>query len=140
MSKLRHYVPYECLKSYYYGKVHFCLQYAVLARDGCNTSRLHKSNVLHNKIVKLMVLQHLPADTRLSNATIYRSLSLLQLSDIYKLELGKFMHKASYKALLKCLKEMVKRMDSVHNYPTSSSRKNIFTNISSICMQYSPYL
>ena len=83
-----------------------------------------------------MVLQHLPADTRLSNATIYRSLSLLQLSDIYKLELGKFMHKASYKALLKCLKEMVKRMDSVHNYPTSSSRKNIFYEHLSLTSSY----
>ena len=31
MSKLRHFVSFECLKSYYYGKVYSCLQYAVLA-------------------------------------------------------------------------------------------------------------
>ena len=55
-----------------------------------------------------MVLQNIPDDVRLSNATIYGSQGLLQLSDIYKLELGKFMHKAYYKALPQCLNDMFK--------------------------------
>ena len=42
MSKLRHFVPYDCLRSYYYGKVYSCLQYAVLAWGGCNASSLQK--------------------------------------------------------------------------------------------------
>ena len=136
MSKLRHVVPYDCLRSYYYGKVYFCLQYAVLAWGGCNASSLQKINVLHNKIVKLMVLQNIPDEIRLSNATIYGSQGLLQLSDIYKLELGKFMHKAYYKALPKCLNDMFKRIETVHNYPTSSSRRNTFYEHLSLTSSY----
>ena len=136
MSKLRHYVPYECLRSYYYGKVYSCLQYAVLAWGGSNDTRLHRINVLHNKIVKLMVLQNLPEDIYLSNDTIYGSLGLLQLRDIYNLELGKFMHKAFYNALPKSLNDMFKKINSVHNYPTSSSRNNTFYEKLSLTTSY----
>ena len=126
MSKLRHYVPFDCLKSYYYAKVYSILQYAVLAWGGCNETKLHRINVLHNNIVRLMILSNMPHEFRLSTDTIYKSLNLLQLKDIYRLELAKFMHKANSNALPECLNDMFTRITNVHRYPTSCSRNRVF--------------
>ena len=60
------------------------------------------------------------------NATLYKSLDLLQLQDIYDLELAKFMYKAYYRALPTNLNNMFTKIDTIHSYPTSSSRKRIF--------------
>ena len=46
--------------------------------------------------------------------------------EIYTLELGKFMHKAYYKALPYCLNNMFTRIENVHQYPTSSSRSRVY--------------
>ena len=73
-----------------------------------------------------MVLKNLPSEIRISNAAIYKSLDILQLNDIYKLELGKFMYKANYRALPHNLNNMFTRIDSIHRYPTSSSRNRVF--------------
>jgi len=126
MSRLRHYVTFDCLKSFYYAKVYSSLQYAILAWGGSNPTKLHRLNVLHNNIVRLMVLKNLPSEIRISNAAIYKSLDILQLNDIYKLELGKFMHKANYRALPNNLNNMFIRIDHIHRYPTSSSRNRVF--------------
>ena len=126
MSKLRHYVPYECLKSYYYAKVYSILQYAVLAWGGCNESTLQHVNVLHNNIVRLTILSNMPNEFRLSNNTIYKSLNLLKLKDLYRLELAKFMHKANNNALPECLNNMFTRISNVHRYPTRCSNNRVF--------------
>ena len=73
-----------------------------------------------------MVFKNFPADIRLSNATLYKSLDLLQLHDIYDLELAKFMYKAYYRALPASLNNMFTKIDDVHRYPTSSSRRRVF--------------
>ena len=73
-----------------------------------------------------MALKNMPSDTRLSNDSIYKSLNLLQLKDIYRLELVKFMHKAHYNALPDCLNNMFCRISNIHRYPTSSSRNRVF--------------
>ena len=96
MSKLRHYVAYDCLRSYYFAKVYSCLQYAILALGGCNPSKLYRLNVIHNNIIRLMVLSNLPEQVRVSNATIYESLDILQLKDIYNLELVQPSNETTY--------------------------------------------
>ena len=140
MSRLRHYVNFECLKSYYYAKVYSCLQYAILAWGGSNPTKLHRLNVLHNNIVRLMVLKNLPSDLRISKATIYKSLDILQLKDIYHLELGKFMHKANYRALPLNLNNMFTRIDTVHRYPTSSSRNRVFYQSRALTSAYQNWI
>ena len=126
ISKLRHFVNFDCLKSYYFAKVYSKLQYAVLAWGGSNDTKLRRINVIHNDIFRLMTLCNLPNDIRLSHATLYKSLNLLRLQDIYKLELAKFMHKASENALPHCLNNMFVRIDTIHRYPTSSRRKRVY--------------
>ena len=140
MSKLRHYVTYDCLKSYYYAKVFSSLQYAILAWGGSNPTKLHRLNVLHNNIIRLMILKNLPENMRISNASIFKSLNILQLNDIYNLELGKFMHKAYYRALPQNLNNMFTRIDSVHRYPTSSSRNRVYYQNRSLTASYQNWI
>ena len=126
MSKLRHFVNFDCLKSFYYAKVYSYLQYAVLAWGGSSQSKLYRINIIHNNIVRLMGLKNFPVGIWISNATIYKTFDLLQLKDIYNLELAKFMHKVYHNTLPKSLCNMFRRIDSVHSYPTSSSRRREF--------------
>ena len=126
ISKLRYLVDFDCLKSYYFAKVYSCLQYGILAWGGSNQTKLHRINVIHNNILRLMVFRNFPDGIRISNDTLYKSLNLLQLKDIYKLELAKFMHKAYYSALPHCLNNMFTKIESIHRYPTSSSRNRVY--------------
>ena len=126
MSKLRYYVDFDSLKSYYYAKVYSSLQYGILSWGGCCESKLHKLNVIHNSILRLMVFRNFPEGVRISNDTLYKSLGLLQLKEIYELELAKFMHKAYYKALPHCLNDMFTRIETIHHYPTSSRRNRVY--------------
>ena len=56
-----------------------------------------------------MAFHNFPEGVRISNDTLYKSLGLLQLKDIYNLELANFMHKTYYKALPHCLNNMFTR-------------------------------
>ena len=73
-----------------------------------------------------MTLKNMPAEIRLSTKTLFKSVDLLQLKDIFKLELAKFMHQANYDNLPHNLNKIFTRISSVHRYPTSSSRNRVF--------------
>ena len=103
------------------------LQYLILAWGGCNDSRLRRLNVLHNNIVRIMTLKNIPPQVRLSTKTVFKSVDLLQLKDIFHLELAKFMHCASSNDLPHNLNQMFTRISSLHRYPTSSSRNRVFS-------------
>ena len=126
ICKLRHYVDFDCLKSFYYAKVYSKLQYAILAWGGCRESKLQRLNVLHNNIIRIMTLKNMPSQIRVSTKTLFKSVGLLQLKDIYHLELAKFMYKATNNELPQNLNRMFVPISSIHRYPTSSSRKRVF--------------
>ena len=126
MCKLRHYVSFDCLKSFYYAKIYSKLQYAILAWGGCSNAKLNRLNVLHNNIIRIMTLKHMPTQFRLCTKTLFKSVGILQIKDIYELELAKFMHRAANGDLPQNLNQMFTRISSRHRYPTSSSRKRVF--------------
>ena len=68
----------------------------------------------------------MPPEIRLSTKTLFKSIDILQLKDIFQLELGKFMYKATNNALPQGLNKMFTPITSIHRYPTSSSRKRVF--------------
>ena len=140
MSKLRHFVNFDCLKSFYYAKVYSYLQYAVLAWGGSSQSKLYRINIIHNNIVRLMGLKNFPVGIWISNATIYKTFDLLQLKDIYNLELAKFMHKFHNNTLPKSLCNMFIRIDTIHRYPTSSSRRREFFQHSTKTAAYKKWI
>ena len=68
----------------------------------------------------------MPTQIRLSTKTLFKSTNILQLKEIYELELAKFMHRAANGDLPENLNQMFTRISSTHRYPTSSSRKRVF--------------
>ena len=60
ICKLRHYISFDCLKSFYFTKVYSKIQYAILAWGGVSESALHKLNILHNNIIRIMTLKNMP--------------------------------------------------------------------------------
>ena len=118
ISKLRHYVDYNCLRSFYFAKVYSYLQYAVLAWGGSNQTKLNKINIIHNNILRLMTLRNTPNNFRLSNNTLYKSLNLLKISDIYKFELAKIMHRDNNNSLPTFLQDIFVSIDTMHRYTT----------------------
>ena len=125
ICKLRHYLSFDCLKSFYYAKIYSKLQYAILAWGGCSESKFWRLNVLHNNVIQIMTLKNMPPQIRLSTKTLFKSVGTLQLKDIFQLELAKFMQKATKNDLLKNLNQMFTPISSIHRYPTSSSRKRV---------------
>ena len=126
ICKLRHYVSFECLRNFYYAKIYSKLQYAILAWGGCCEAKLNRLNVLHNNIIRILTLKNMPPLIRLSTKTLFKSINILQLKDIFHLELAKFMHKATNSDLPHNLNRMFTPISSVHRYPTSSSRNRVF--------------
>ena len=102
------------------------IQYSILAWGGCCDSKLRKLNVLHSNIIRIMTLKNTPLQIRLSTKTLFKSVNILQLNDIFQLELAKFMHRTSNDDLPQNLNQLFTRITSVHRYPTSSSRNRVF--------------
>ena len=119
ICKLRYFVDQNCLMKYYYAHVYSHLQYAVLAWGSSNKSTLNKLNVLHRRVVRLMTLhgplknffKYNDEDTQgnIKSLELFKSCEILTLTDIYKLELGKFMHKASTNLLPSSLNDLFMR-------------------------------
>ena len=126
ICKLRHFVDFDCLKSFYFAKVYSKLQYAIVAWGGCCDSKLNRLNVLHNNVIRILTLKNMPSNIRLSTKTLFKSINMLQLKDIFQIELAKFMLKASRNDLPHGLNQFFTPISALHRYPTSSSRKRVF--------------
>ena len=105
ICKLRYVVNQSCLLQFYYGHIYSHLKYGILAWGSQPDASLKKLNVLHRRAVRLMTM-HGPLSKFLSydpddpnnfikNNEIFKSCSLLSISEIYELELAKIMHRAT---------------------------------------------
>ena len=89
ISKLRHYLP-TCaiLQLYYNSLIHTHLKYGLVVWDSSYKSKLKKLLSLQNKVVKLVGGGLL----RDKATPFYSQLGILKLTDLFKLEVGKFVH------------------------------------------------
>ena len=88
ISKLRHFLPPNALLNVYYAFIHPHLLYCLLIWGSSFPSYLKKLTVLQNKAIKL-IGGGLPKDRA---TPFYSKLNVLKLSDLFKLEIGKFVH------------------------------------------------
>ena len=93
-ARLRHFVDQRCLRTLYFGHAYSHLQYSLLAWGCTLKKRLNRLNVLHNRLIRLMALHGPLREFNFNNNEIYKSLELLNIEELYKLELAKFMHRA----------------------------------------------
>ena len=85
-------------------------------------------NVLHNNIIRIITLKRMPTQFRLCTKTLFKSIGILQIKDIYELELAKFMHGATDSDISQNLNKVFMCISSTHRYPASSSRERVFIN------------
>ena len=88
ISKLRHFLPTNALLNVYCAFIHPHFLYNLLIRSSSFPSHLKKLTVLQNKAIKL-IGGGLPRDRA---TPFYSKLNVLKLSDLFKLETGKFVH------------------------------------------------
>ena len=88
ISKLRHYLPTSAILQIYYSLIHTHLLYGLIAWGSTYKSKLKKLLSLQNKAVKLIG----GGLSRDSVTPLYYQLGILKLPDLFKFEIGKFVH------------------------------------------------
>ena len=119
-----------------YMAIYSHLQYAILAWGDVSETSLRKLNVLHRRAVRLMTLhgplnEFMSYDTEqpdnfIKNDELFKSCSLLKLSDIYKLELSKIMYKASNDMLPSTYSSIFRPLSSREAPITRAASRNEF--------------
>ena len=94
ISKIRHYLPKTALLKIYYAQIHSHLLYGFIIWGSTFPTYLKKLIILQNKAVKFIRA----AKFCDSSSPYYKRLKILKLTDLYKLEIGKFIH-ANFKKM-----------------------------------------
>ena len=115
LAKLRHHAPQSILINVYYSIVYRHLYYGVTSWGNTAAKYTDRIQIEQNSIVK--IITKLPfIKTKIS--PLYDKLNLLRLSDIYKLEVLKFMFSFKKKILPNCFKGYFTIPSEIHEYPT----------------------
>ena len=115
LSKLRRHAPQSVLKCVYSSLVYPYLYYGVTSWGNTATKYTKTIQIQQNYIVKI-INNSTSFKTKLM--PIYQQLNLMNLCQIYKLEILKFMYKYKNKILPNCFKNYFVSPSETHNYPT----------------------
>ena len=88
ISKIRHYLPETALLKIYCALIHSHLLYGLIIWGSTFPTYLKKLITLQNKTVKFICA----AKFCDSSSPYYKCFKILKLKDLYKLEIGKFIH------------------------------------------------
>ena len=91
LSKIRHSVDINTLKNVYHALLYSYLRYGIILWGNASASALQPLKTLVNKAIRIMTF--IPPGSFELNP-IYQELGLLNLSNIFNLETGKFMYKS----------------------------------------------
>ena len=95
ISNLKYYVDVQTLIKIYHALLKSKLQYGILSWGFANKTALQPIRVLQNRTVHH--ISRSPLFTRLDN--VYLNYRILKFDDLFKLEVGKFMHQFKSKKL-----------------------------------------
>ena len=90
LSKLRHCVDLDTLKNVYYALVHSYLRYGIIVWGSAIEKHKSRLNALLNRVVRIMTFAPFGIGTK----PIFDFLQILDISQIFSLETGKFMFKS----------------------------------------------
>jgi len=114
LSRLRHYLPINPLLTVYYSLVFSHLQYAISSWGSASTYLLKTMKTIQNKIIRLITFS-----SHRSNAEkLYAKLKILNLNDIYKLQIPKLMHQFKHGCLPSVFNYLFTKLDNIHTYNT----------------------
>ena len=90
LSKIRHCVDIETLKSVYYALVHSYLRYGIIAWGNATEPVLKPLHSLLNRIVRILTF----APFRIHTGPIFDYLKFLNVTQVFRFETGKFVFKS----------------------------------------------
>ena len=126
MYRLREIVNQQCLRSFYFAHAYFHLQYAILAWYNTQSKYLKRLNSLHGKLIRLMTLHGPLKNFFFSADEMFKNMEILKVQDIYKLEVGKFMHRAKSRNLPETFDNHFIRIENMQSHPLRSININPF--------------
>ena len=91
LSKLRHCVGIDTLKTIYYALVNSYLRYGLLTWGNASATVLKPLNVLNNRVLRIITFAPLG---RLDTSIIFEHLNILNVEKMFLLEAGKFIYKS----------------------------------------------
>ena len=121
LSKLRHCIVIDTLKTIYHALVNSYLKYGLLSWGNASDSVLQPLNVLNNRILRIITFAPLG---RLDTSIIYKHLNILSLEKMFFFEASKFIFKSKNQMLpLQTIATHFRRSTS-HRYFTRSQSVN----------------
>ena len=140
MYRLRQIVNQKCLRSFYFAHAYFYLQYSILAWFNTQNQYLQRLNSLHGKLIRLMTLHGPLKNFFFSASEMCKNMEILKLQDVFKLELGKFMHRAHSKNLPENFENHFIRIENMHSYNLRSIRNKTFYTKATNTIKYRKWL
>ena len=116
-AKLRYYLDNMTLIQMYHALFNSHLQYAILCWGSSSATNLNILQVLQNRAIRNMMKA--PRYFRLDN--YFLNLRILKVSDLFQLEIAKFMHCHHNNTLPECFSTFFRESGSIHTYNTRFS-------------------
>jgi len=113
-TRLRHYLPINSLITVYYSLVFSHLQYGISSWGSASTYLLKTIKTTQNIIIRLINF----SSYRSNAEKLYAQLKILNLNDIYKLQIAKLMHKFKHVRLPSVFNYLFTKLDNIHSYNT----------------------
>ena len=113
-TRLRRYVTNEILCFVYYSIIYSRIKYGILSWDTASNSLLKKVEIRLNRILRVITNKSIYTPVGM----LYTSLNTLKVTDIYNLELGKFMLELENNKLPRVFLNFFKKINEIHSHET----------------------
>ena len=107
LNKLKHFLPDYIMKTLYSSLIASHLQYCTLLWANSYVTHIRKLQLLQKKAIRIITSSHYIAHTD----PLFAMTKLLKLEDLYKYQLGIFMHKVTHSQLPQNMSSMFLRTD-----------------------------
>ena len=124
INKLKHYIPYRILHTLYCTLVLPYLSYGILIWGNTCKSYLDKLVKLQKWAIRTISNSHYRSHT----APLFPKSNLLNVVDMYTLELGAFMYRFFICDLPVAFNDYFRKRTDIHNYPTRHANDFQLTN------------
>ena len=114
LPKVWQYVSKVTLVKLYYSFVYPYLKYDIIAWGNSRKTLLHKVQVAQNKILRIINFKCLKDCVKAS--TLYKDMKILQIKDIFEIEVAKFMHSFHHGNLPCIFDSYYKSVTTQHNH------------------------
>ena len=117
LSKVKHFIPKTTSINLHYSFVYSHRKYKTVAWGGTNSTLIHQLQIIQ-KLIHLINFKCLKHHVEMT--TSYKSMNIFKISDIYELEVAKFIHSYNQKRFPENFNMSFKPTNQFHNYQTRS--------------------